>query len=437
MARVVDFIKNLQKKRSFRVLIVIGDIPNSIRSELEFIPKSHRLWIFQIRGHWAKVAITIHRKLVWLPLPFLSRVLIRKIKALQLPIVFIHFGFYHAPFSHFERYFISQFNNPHSFFIYFSNLSLPEVSISLPWQPCFTLFEGTADLTQEGDTKITVMGTFNPPEVLASSRPIRVLAIMTAYNEGDIIEHTIRALISQGIDVYLIDKWSTDDTYQKASQFLDQGLIGIEQFPSSGPSQYYHWGELLKRVDALAMSMPHDWIIHHDADEIRYGPWPEVNLRDSLQMIDSLGYTAADHCLLNFQPIDNGYSSDISPEPYFKFFEFGKSVDSPQVKAWKNQFSLVHLDQFGGHSVRFPSLKVFPFQFIIKHYRIRSDDHGRKKVFQDRKSRWDPEERSKGWHIQYDSVQLDTSFIKSPENCFLFDEQSFYTDYLVERFTWR
>jgi cellulose synthase/poly-beta-1,6-N-acetylglucosamine synthase-like glycosyltransferase len=58
----------------------------------------------------------------------------------------------------------------------------------------------------------------------------RILAIVPTYNEEDIIESTIRDTIPQGLEVYLIDNWSTDRTYSLARRFEGRGLVGLERW---------------------------------------------------------------------------------------------------------------------------------------------------------------------------------------------------------------
>ena len=63
----------------------------------------------------------------------------------------------------------------------------------------------------------------------------RILAIVPTYNEEDIIESTIRDTtirdtIAQGLEVYLIDNWSTDRTYSLARRFEGRGLVGLERW---------------------------------------------------------------------------------------------------------------------------------------------------------------------------------------------------------------
>ena len=48
---------------------------------------------------------------------------------------------------------------------------------------------------------------------------------MHAYNEEDIVIPVLKHLIDQGIEIYFVDNWSTDKTYELAQLFLDRGLL--------------------------------------------------------------------------------------------------------------------------------------------------------------------------------------------------------------------
>lgn len=252
-------------------------------------------------------------------------------------------------------------------------------------------------------------------DVGAAPESFRVIAIMTTYNEEDVIEPSIGKLIAGGIGVYLIDNWSSDRTFEIAERFLGRGLVGLERFPDA-PIDRYEWRSLLRRVEAVAVGLDADWCIHHDADEVRRGPWAGVGLRDALWRVDQAGFSAVDHTVLNFRPIDNGFPPGGDFETYFRHFEFGRSAGLLlQVKAWKN-IGPIDLVSEGGHDVRFPGRRVFPYKFELKHYPIRSQSHGEQKVFRDRIARWDPQERAIGWHAHYDDFKPRQSFLRARED---------------------
>ncbi len=262
----------------------------------------------------------------------------------------------------------------------------------------------------------------------------KVMAIMTAYNEEDVIEASIGKLIAQGVEVYLIDNWSTDATAERAERYLGHGLAGLEKFPPQGPPPYYEWGRLLGRVEELSSTLEADWFIHHDADEARLSPWPGVSLRDGLYRVDAMGYNAIDHAVLNFQPTGEGFPNGADFEAHLNYFEFGGFAGHfNQKKAWKDLGYKVDLRSTAGHEVKFPGRKVYPFHFLLKHYPARSAEHGERKVFHDRKARWDPAERAAGWHSHYDAIGKGHEFTRDPATLIEFDSCSFHEEFLLER----
>ena len=249
----------------------------------------------------------------------------------------------------------------------------------------------------------------------------RVLAIVTAFNEEDIIRSTIESLIGSGLDVHLIDNWSTDRTHEIAERFLGRGLVGLERFPAT-PSATYDWGDLLSRVEEVAAASPSDWFIHHDSDERHLSPWPSRSLRDAIWAVQQSGFNAIDHTVLNFRPVDDGFVPGSDPEAYFRHFEFGTTPDDlHRIKAWRSTGGRVSLAASGGHEVRLPGRRVFPYKFLLKHYPIRSQAHGERKVLRERAARWNAAERARGWHVHYDAVAEGHRFLRSPHELREFD----------------
>jgi len=268
--------------------------------------------------------------------------------------------------------------------------------------------------------------------MLHTQSNFRVIAIISTYNEEDVIVPVIDHLINEGVSVYLIDNWSTDCTFDLVNQ-IDRGVIGKERWPKDGPTTTYDWEEILKRKEELSQELDADWFMHCDADEIHESPWKGIKLRDAIYLVDQQGYNAIDFTVINFYPVDNNYQPGTSLTNYFKYFEFGKHpAYFKQIQGWKKTKERVNLHGSGGHSVKFSNRKIFPCKFLLRHYPIRSQSHGEKKIFQDRKQRFNPLEKKKGWHNHYDSITLKSSFLKSPEELLEFNS-NFYSDYFIER----
>jgi hypothetical protein len=248
----------------------------------------------------------------------------------------------------------------------------------------------------------------------------RVIAIIAAFNEGDIISAVIGHLVENDIDVYLIDNRSTDDTVEQASKWLGRGLLHIEEFPqgvSTDPESpsFFDWTSILHRKEEVASQLPADWILHHDADEIRESPWPGINLKEAIRWVDHLGYNCIDFRVFNFPATNDGFKQGDDPKAYFTLCEDVSDFDKEQLKCWKAGETRVSLVPSGGHEVCFEGRRVFPVQFLLRHYPIRGQRHGVKKVFAERKNRFLQSERSKGWHIQYDQIKDETyTFLVEP-----------------------
>ena len=91
-------------------------------------------------------------------------------------------------------------------------------------------FVGWAALSQAG----TLVAVVEHGGLVSRETPrsdFRVVAFVPTYNESDIIAHTLEDLTEQGVDVYVVDNWSTDDTVARAQAFTGRGLIGVERFP--------------------------------------------------------------------------------------------------------------------------------------------------------------------------------------------------------------
>lgn len=234
---------------------------------------------------------------------------------------------------------------------------------------------------------------------------------MTSYNEGDIIDESIAGLTSQGIDVFLVDNNSSDSTCLKASRFLAKGLIKVQviEFLENG-KPVYSWMELLKMKEKISCELDYDWYIHVDADEIRYPPWPNLNLSEAISRVDKAGYNLINFKLFDFrctnlagvpEKFEEGLQFYSTPEPY----------NQKQVKAWKRS-SQIDLHSSGGHFAQVPNPKVFPVRFILKHYPLRNVAQAKKKILTDRKSRFATAERRMGWHVQYDGYESENDIAR-------------------------
>jgi glycosyltransferase involved in cell wall biosynthesis len=260
---------------------------------------------------------------------------------------------------------------------------------------------------------------------------LRITAIIAAYNEADIIGQTVGDLVRQGIAAHVLDNHSTDGTVAVLEPFEETGLVRIESFPpgaSDGDEQNrFSLARILARKEQLARELDADWFINHDADEFRESPWLHLSLREGIELVDRLGYNAIDFAVLNFWPTGNGFEAASDIREVFRHFAPAEAFDRTQIRCWKKTESL-DLESSGGHDAQFPLRRVFPVRFILRHYPIRSQAHGTRKVFKERKPRFSEDERRRGWHVHYDAIGRGHQFLRDPKTLRVYDPEEVRVD---------
>jgi hypothetical protein len=278
-----------------------------------------------------------------------------------------------------------------------------------------------------------------PALELSFPRP-RIVAIMPAYNEADVIESVIRHYVDDGVEVYLIDNCSTDGTAEIASQWLGNGVIRVERFPddvggSERAKKEYMWGEILRRNEQLCAELGADWYIRADADEFRVGPWPGMSHADAIALVDALGYNAVQSQVLEFRPTDESFVAGGDPRRSLTHYEPAEFANTLWVKAWRQPAdgSTVRIARTGGHAAEFPGRRVCPVHFISLHFPIRTPEHARRKIYSERLDRYPAEEREMGWHNHWDDLAASaTDFLWDPAALVRYDQANVQARVLAE-----
>ncbi len=314
-------------------------------------------------------------------------------------------------------------------------LELEDLLRSAGFNPEFMGWTASDNARAEKNTILAVLTNDSVAKQPAAVAPpdFRVVAFMAAYNEADIIVQSIKKWTDQGISVRVLENWSTDTTYELAKNLEGRLPVTVERFPQAGPSAYFDWGAMLERIEALAQEIEADWFVRRGADEVLRSPWPGVSYKDALYRVDQAGFNCVDHTIVEFHPVDNEFKTGMDHETYFKHFDLKNLSHQRQRKAWKNCGQPISTVASAGHDVRFDGRRVYPFRFLLKHYSFRSQNHGETKVFRERKTRWNPKERLKGWHVHYDAIQEGHRFVQAASEKEEFEEERFNKKYLVER----
>jgi len=298
-----------------------------------------------------------------------------------------------------------------------------------------SLFWGYTKQNSKNEDEVSCLIIDNPIySVIDKRKNKKILAIISSYNEIDILPQVIENFIRQDIYVHCIDNWSTDKTKKYLEQLSNKNkFVTYSVYPLRKENEFDMYKMLEEKV-RIAEHSDADWILHTDADEIRVSPFEKFSLKDSIEIVDSLGFNAIDYTCIDFKPIIDRFDGKQKISSFFKYFEFGlRPGHFIQIKTWKNRKN-VRLANSGGHRVEFPSQNIFPYKFLLKHYPIRSNKQGRRKVYE-RKVRREKERRERGWGVQYNKYFENIekqNFIESKDKYLLFDN-CFKRKYFLER----
>lgn len=233
---------------------------------------------------------------------------------------------------------------------------------------------------------------------------MRVIALITAYNEELVIGPVLEHLIGQGVDVYLIDNESTDRTGEIARRYLNRGLLGVETLPRKG---YFDLTSVLGREEERAKELPGDWFMHHDADEIRLPPPRYPTLAEAFAEVGRAGYNAVNFQEFVFVPTRQAPNHEHADFPRtMRHYYCFSPRPLHRLTAWKRPDAPVTLTT--AHHVEFPGMRIFPEPFLLKHYICLSLPHAIRKYCG---RQYSPAEIKRGWHRKRARLQPEDFYL--------------------------
>jgi len=273
--------------------------------------------------------------------------------------------------------------------------------------------------------------------VPALPKPAKALALMTTYNEEDIVEQAVADLFRQGLDVFVVDDNSSDGTVELLEAIArSSGRLFLDRDSRSHASRLDKKAlfDRLLMYAHQAVGNGYSWMMYVDPDELRRSPWPDVSLAEAFAHVESYGYNAVDFTVIDFRYAQGQRMTSAPYEEQMRHFEFGlRPGHFQQIKAWRHS-PQIRTDLFAGrgHEAVFEGRRVFPLKFLLKHYPLRGREHARRKIYRDRFPRYDPAEVAKGAHVQYNAFRDRDPVGWDLDGLPRWDE-NFYSRFLLER----
>lgn len=224
---------------------------------------------------------------------------------------------------------------------------------------------------------------------------MKIVALLTVRNEELYLARCLQHLHEQGIATCVIDNESTDSSLDIATAYKPRGVFRIERQAYPG---YFDLVAQLGYKEHLAQDINADWYIHLDADEIREAPIKGQTLHEAICAADRQGFNSINFDEFTFLPPAGSESFEatdyVDTMRHYYFFQPGPLR---RVNAWKNTGQTIDLVSKGGHQVLFEGQRIYPQNFIMRHYIVLSTRHAIAKYTRERIYS-ETEIRERRWH---------------------------------------
>lgn len=204
---------------------------------------------------------------------------------------------------------------------------------------------------------------------------MKIVCMIPTYNNVDFIEEVIEHILSQGLDLVLLDDGSTDGTFevcQKYSKYNNVELLQIK-------NREWEHTEIFRILYDMALLKSPDWVIRSDADELLESGINGVTLNDVIKKVDDEGFNIIQFDWFEFFLTDNDNNKSTKVKDRMKYYSWQYDF---LYRAWKVYPGI--MPELGwGHIPVFPKYlkyKIYPQKFVARHYRFRSVEQARQKI---------------------------------------------------------
>jgi len=204
---------------------------------------------------------------------------------------------------------------------------------------------------------------------------VRLLGVLLCYNDGDLLEDSIRYLLEQNHDVIVWDHGSSDQTAEVIQRF--RGHL-IETRYISREFDFYELYPAMSRHLLENYVSQYEWISWPDQDEFLEGPSRRVSYRDSLvEVLNSpCNWIQFDNFNFWFTSADDT-TVNSAPERVRHYALFPDCA--PRIRSWRS--SATNIRAFNHNP---PLGEPWPIHFKLRHYPMRSREQMLSRLTRDR-----------------------------------------------------
>ena len=235
---------------------------------------------------------------------------------------------------------------------------------------------------------------------------MKIVGMLPVFNCEDFIAEVIEHLLSEEIELVVLDNGSTDKTYDICKKFSKSDSIDLLRYKTST----WNWRTVLRMLYHMALTKSPDWVIRSDYDEILESGIDNVTLKEAISQADADGYNLIQFDRFEFfmTDSDNGSAKDIKEK--LRFYSWESDI---HYRAWKYSPG-IRVEPSGGHYPVFleeQKYRICPRKFVCRHYRFRNEEQAKNKIAQVLPRINDTAQKKMGGFIDYDSLSKSNSLL--------------------------
>jgi len=195
---------------------------------------------------------------------------------------------------------------------------------------------------------------------------LKIVGMIPVYNEAEVISEVIDNLLSQQIELVVLDNGSTDGSYEICKNYADNGRIELHQLRIDK----FDWPLILRMLYDMALKKNPDWVLRCDQDELLESGIKNLNLREAITKEDQKGFNLIQFDIFEFFMTDNDNNSSKSVREKYPYYSWQHDY---AYRAWKCFPGIGVEDGYGHHPI-FPenlNYRIAPKKFVLRHYRFR------------------------------------------------------------------
>jgi hypothetical protein len=221
---------------------------------------------------------------------------------------------------------------------------------------------------------------------------VTAAAIVGVHHEGTaIVDGAIRSLAAEGVDVVVLLDDVNEATRLAVESWRGRGVVDVQ---TATTSAVFSLREQLERKALLAATLPHDWVLHVDADEWLHPEGHHAGrLIDLLQRASASGATVVNFEEFTFVPTGHDAPPGDPRESMTLYYFFAPRPER-LMRAWRQNHVSPH-PAGAGHELVGPEVRVHHEQGVLRHYPVLSPGQGARKYST---RRFAEDELAIGWH---------------------------------------